>query len=33
VAPAAVKIGMPVRASIAEGDGAPHIVFKASGAV
>jgi uncharacterized OB-fold protein len=33
VSPAAVKIGMPVRAAIAEGEGAPYIVFKASGAV
>jgi uncharacterized protein len=28
VSPAEVKIGMPVQASISEGDGAPHIVFK-----
>jgi uncharacterized OB-fold protein len=33
VPPARVKIGMPVQAAIAEGDGAPYIVFKASGAV
>lgn len=33
VPPTQVKIGMPVRAAIAEGDGAPTIVFKASGAV
>jgi uncharacterized OB-fold protein len=32
VSPAEVKIGMPVRASIAEGEGAPYIVFKANGA-
>jgi uncharacterized protein len=33
VPPAGVKIGMSVRAAIAEGDGAPYIVFKAIGAV
>lgn len=34
VPPAEVKIGMPVQASIADqGDAAPYIVFKASGAV
>ena len=32
VPPAGVKIGMPVRASIAEGEGAPYIIFKANGA-
>jgi uncharacterized OB-fold protein len=30
VPPAGVKIGMPVRASIAEGEGAPYIIFKAN---
>jgi uncharacterized OB-fold protein len=33
VPPADVKIGMPVQAAITEGDGAPYIVFKASGAI
>jgi uncharacterized OB-fold protein len=33
VPPAGVKIGMPVWASIAEGEGAPYIIFKANGAV
>jgi uncharacterized OB-fold protein len=33
VPPAGVKIGMPVQASIAGGDGAPYIVFTARGAV
>jgi uncharacterized protein len=34
VPPAGVKIGMPVRAAIAKGgDGAPYIIFKATGSV
>jgi uncharacterized protein len=33
VPPAGVKIGMSVQAAIAEGNGAPYIVFKASDAV
>jgi uncharacterized OB-fold protein len=32
VSPAEVKIGMPVQAAIAAGDGSPYIVFKATGA-
>lgn len=33
VPPTGVRIGMPVRAAIAESEGSPYIVFKASGAV